>query len=350
MKIAVISFTRTGRRLARRVAHILRKEGHAVHTAVKGAEFSDSVRCSLSEWTKAHFRQQDALVFVGAAGIAVRAVAPYIRSKTKDAAVLVLDEKGNYCIPVLSGHIGGGNELALMIGKRLPAVPVITTATDIQGKWAADVFAVKNNLAIKNMEKAKQISAGLLSGKNVFLSIGTDGIVESGAYPDLLKIGYAEEEENPVRPPDIYVGYDRKDLSEKSLCLIPRAVTAGIGCKKGTDEKAIRSAVENTLKKAGIFKESLEKAASIDLKADEKGLADYCKNSGIPFVTYPAEELLKAEGEFSGSEFVKQVTGVDNVCERSALLASGGRLAVKKQVYDGITVALAVRKWRVRFE
>ncbi len=350
MKIAVISFTRTGRELAEKVACILKKEGHTVHAAVKGAEFPDSVRCSLSEWAEVHFRQQDALVFVGAAGIAVRAVAPYIRSKTKDAAVLVLDEKGNYCIPVLSGHIGGGNELALIIGKWLPAVPVITTATDIQGKWAVDVFAVKNNLVIRDMEKAKQISAGLLSGKNVLLSVGMDGIVESGTCPDLLKIRYAEEEESSVRPPDIYVGYDRKDFLEKSLCLIPRVVTAGIGCKRGTDENAIRFAVESTLKKAGIFRESLEKAASIDLKADEKGLTAFCKSSGIPFVTCHADELLKAEGEFSGSEFVKQVTGVDNVCERSALLASGGRLVVKKQVHDGITVAIAVRKWGIRFE
>ena len=362
MKIAVISFTTEGRRLAGRLTGLLREEGHSVTENVKGAAFAESVPFSVTEWAGRNFKSQDALVFVGAAGIAVRAVSPWIQAKTSDAAVLVLDERGNYCIPLLSGHIGGANELALFISERLPAVPVITTATDIQGKWAADVFAVKNKLLIKDMEKAKQTSAKVLAGKRLLLLTDADEVINGERYADSLDIrrceeikeaGSAEEAGKGVAGErdalDVYIGYAAGKAREEALCLIPRAVTAGIGCRRGTGKEAVCRAVEETLKRAGIFRESLEAAASIDLKKDEQGILDYCKDEGLSFFTYSKEELLAAEGTFTGSEFVEQITGVDNVCERSALVHSGGRLIVKKQVYDGITVALAVRKWSVSF-
>ncbi len=357
MKIAVISFTTEGRRLAGRLTGLLREEGHAVTENVKGAAFAESVPFSVTEWAGRNFKSQDALVFVGAAGIAVRAVSPWIQAKTSDAAVLVLDERGNYCIPLLSGHIGGANELALFISERLPAVPVITTATDIQGKWAADVFAVKNKLVIKDMEKAKQTSAKVLAGRRLLLLTDADEVVNGEQYADSLEIrrsgeikeagaGEGTGERDAL---DVYIGYAAGKAREEALCLIPRAVTAGIGCRRGTGKEAVCRAVEETMKRAGIFKESLEAAASIDLKKDEQGILDYCKDEGLSFFTYSKEELLAAEGTFTGSEFVEQITGVDNVCERSALVHSGGRLIVKKQVYDGITVALAVRRWSVSF-
>lgn len=350
MKIAVVSFTSEGRRLAGRLARLLRREGHAVKEEVKGAAFSDSIHFSVTEWAGRNFKSQDALVFVGAMGIAVRAIAPHIRTKTQDAAVLVLDERGTYCIPVLSGHMGGANELALFISEKLPALPVITTATDIQGKWAADLFAVKNKLVIKDMEKAKQISAKVLAGKRLFLSVDADEVLIGKKYADSLEIRPGAAIRGQETVPDVYIGYDAGKASEETLCLIPRAVTVGLGCRKGIGKEDVCRAVEETLKHAGIFRESLEAAASIDRKKDEQGLINFCKDRDLSFFTYSKEELMAVEGTFSGSEFVQKVTGVDNVCERSALLFSGGRLLVKKQTYDGITVALAVRKWSVNFE
>ena len=165
MKIAMISFTGNGRRLERSLAHELEKEGHQVLQAVKCKELEsdkDAVKCSAREWTGEQFRTRDVLIFIGAVQIAVRLIAPFIGSKTTDPAVLVLDEKGQYCIPILSGHIGGANELAERIAEMAGALPVITTATDIRGKWAIDVFARKNHLYIEDMQKAKQISAKIL--------------------------------------------------------------------------------------------------------------------------------------------------------------------------------------------
>ena len=136
MKIAMISFTGNGRRLERSLAHELEKEGHQVLQAVKCKELEsdkDAVKCSAREWTGEQFRTRDVLIFIGAVQIAVRLIASFIGSKTTDPAVLVLDEKGQYCIPILSGHIGGANEMAERIAEMAGALPVITTATDIRG-------------------------------------------------------------------------------------------------------------------------------------------------------------------------------------------------------------------------
>ena len=132
MKIAMISFTGNGRRLERSLAHELEKEGHQVLQAVKCKELEsdkDAVKCSAREWTGEQFRTRDVLIFIGAVQIAVRLIASFIGSKTTDPAVLVLDEKGQYCIPILSGHIGGANEMAERIAEMAGALPVITTAT-----------------------------------------------------------------------------------------------------------------------------------------------------------------------------------------------------------------------------
>lgn len=347
MKTAILSFTKSGYRLSEKIAEILRREGQEVLLAVKCKGVPETLTCPAAAWVRRQFQEQDAIVFVGAAGIAVRLIAPYVYSKTTDPAILVIDEKGDYCIPLLSGHIGGANELALLLSREIQAVPVITTATDIRGKWAVDVFAKKNGLYMESMEKAKRISAKLLEGKTVTVRIeGKAGTVQ-GKIPECIEI----EDTVRNRIPDINVGIYRFCESPQSLCLIPRAVCVGIGCRKGTPEEVIEKAVSGILESEGIWSQSIEKIASIDLKSKEEGILGYCGKCGLRFETYSAEELKGVGGTFSASEFVEKTTGVDNVCERSAVKGSaGGRLLVKKQVYEGVTVAVAVRKWSVCFE
>ena len=344
MKIAMISFTGNGRRLERSLAHELEKEGHQVLQAVKCKELEsdkDAVKCSAREWTGEQFRTRDVLIFIGAVQIAVRLIASFIGSKTTDPAVLVLDEKGQYCIPILSGHIGGANEMAERIAEMAGALPVITTATDIRGKWAIDVFARKNHLYIEDMQKAKQISAKILEGKTVVAAIesGRDSI--EGTVPEEVKI-VQETYENP----DIYIGIYERKLSSHVLRLIPQRITVGIGCRRGTSAEQIEQLVDKILKESHINKKSIGRIASIDLKKDEEGLLTFCN---IEPEFYPAEELKKVEGEFSVSTFVKKVTGVDNVCERSAVY-TGGTLRIRKQAENGVTAAFAWDNWRVKFE
>lgn len=344
MKIAVISFTRNGKCLADHITELL-KVDHEVINAVKCSSVSSSIGESLSEWTGKMFQSRDALVFVGAVQIAVRAIAPYVRSKKTDPAVLVFDEKGTYGIPVLSGHLGGANELAMSICAGIQARPVVTTATDLQGRWAVDVFARKNGLVIREMERARQISAAVLEGRKITIAADDWTRRVEGVLPEDV----VRYEDTPGAEPDIRIGILEQE--RQTLHLIPRAVIAGIGCKKGVSAAQIEEAVDLACSRAGVCRESIYKVASIDLKAREQGLLEYCDKYRLERSFYSAEELGRVPGIYSGSEFVACVTGVDNVCERSAVLASGGgRLIAEKLARNGVTVALAQKDWRVRFE
>ena len=136
----------------------------------------------------------------------------------------------------------------------------------------------------------------------------------------------------------------------RTLHLYPPIVTLGIGCRKGTDARLLEEAVLDVLQTNHISMRSVEQAASIDLKAEEPAIIRFCEKYRLPFQTFSAEELKEAKGEFTPSDFVQHVTGVDNVCERSAVLGSGGgRLVQKKKAGNGITLALAVKDWSVDF-
>ena len=251
--------------------------------------------------------------------------------------------------------------MAELIGSRIQAEPVITTATDIRGKWAVDVFASKNGLLIQDLKKIKKISARLLEEQKVSIDfqdtdIGEDQRVAwiremKACYPKDIVLWEEYTGEEKIDEPDISVGIRYHPEWMNTLYLIPRTVVAGIGCKKGTSASQIADMINGILKKERIFEESLCCVASIDLKAEELGLHEYCSAYDLPLQIFSAEELQKVEGEFQSSDFVKKVTGVDNVCERSALSAGGqSRLLIRKQMGKGVTAAFAVKEWRIRFE
>lgn len=349
MRIAVISFTRKGKELADKIAGCLSAEGYEASADIKCNGVSGSISESLGEWTGRMFLNCRALIYVGAAGIAVRAIAPYVASKTSDPAVLVVDEKGSYCIPILSGHIGGANELAALLARKIGAAPVITTATDIHDLWAVDKFAADNRLWIEDMAKAKRISARLLAGEEIIVKCDCEGERIKGTIPRGIKLLDAESQNK--KAPDVYIGIRKNPQWKHTLYLVPRVAVLGIGCRKGTDLVNIEKAIADTLDREGIFQSSLCKLASIDIKAKEEGILAYCEKHCLELETYSAKELMEAEGEFNGSAFVKRTTGVDNVCERSAVYASdNGALAVAKQIEDGVTVAIAQKEWRITFE
>ena len=260
MKAAVISFTKTGYELGRKIRDWLQEQGYEAEAAVKCRDLEESIPESLDQWTREWFAEVDALVYVGAAGIAVRAIAPYVQAKTLDPAVLVIDEQGAYCIPLLSGHLGGANELALALAAAFGMEPVVTTATDRNGKWAVDVFAKKNGLLIRDMEKAKRISADLLAGKEIRIKM------EDGKE--------AQEE------PDVYIGLLEHPGWRRALYLIPRAGVLGIGCRKGVSAEQIEEAVAETLEDFHVCPECIGAVATIDRKAKEPGLFGILQEKG----------------------------------------------------------------------
>ena len=342
MTIWLLSYTARGRALAARVADFLKSEGHGCRTFAlpKFAEAGDeTLTRSAPEWAGEGFRQADALIFVCASGIAVRAVAPHVRDKRRDPAVLVLDEGGTFVIPLLSGHLGGANALAVALAGRLSATPVLTTATDVNGLFAVDVFAKENGLYIEDMALCKAVSAALLAGEKVGFRADppVTGPLPKGLTAEAADLG-------------IYVSTANDRPFPRTLRLIPRRYTAGLGCRRGKSAEELESFLVVNLNSCGVGLPELKALASIDIKRDEPGLVALGEKLGLPFVTYSAEELKAAPGEFTPSSFVQEVTGVDSVCERAAVLSSGGALVVRKIAENGMTFALAKKEEAIRFE
>ena len=339
MRAAVISITEKGRVLS---AEIAEKDvfPEAERFCFQRHSDRDSRSFeSLSELVSEVFDKYDALVFVCACGIAVRAVAPYLYSKTTDPAVIVIDDCGRFVIPVLSGHIGGANAIAERLAGAVGAQAAITTATDTGGHFSPDSFATANRLIITDMSAAKEIAAAVLDGEKT-------GFVSEYEYinlPDELST------DTGCRT-GIYIGCDDCEPFPVTLRLVPKNIVLGIGCKRGSECGTIESAVFAALETAGIVFERVCRIATIDLKADEAGLLGFCEKYGLKLTAYSAQELMETYGEFTKSDFVKSVTGVDNVCERSAVRCSGGHLILCKTASDGVTVAAAEEPVILDFE
>lgn len=324
MGIYAIAFTDKGMELGGRLSSVTDGE-----IQLRRCEDSE-----LYKWTGEHFVSGGVIIFIGAVGIAVRAVAPFLNRKALDPAVLVIDEEGRFVIPLLSGHIGGANSLAVALADYLGAAAVITTATDLQNVFSVDTWAVNAGLKIANPEKIKHVSAKLLRGESVaFSSVFPIG----GELPEGL---VCVPDDTPC---DFTISY-LSGVAENTLHLVPPVLTLGIGCKKDTSVDALTAAYAQFIEDCGCHKLAVCRICSIDLKENEQGLLDFAAAQKLPVSFFSAEELKQVSGSFSSSEFVEETTGVDNVCERAAVLGSGGTLLVRKTVLDGITMAIAVKE------
>lgn len=348
----MICFTERGAWVCRRLFHKLKETGEECEAIIpkrflreewKKEGLKEREEEFLSQWTGKMFAEKRAMIFVSATGIAVRAIAPWIRDKMTDPPVVTVDEGAQFVIPLLSGHVGGANELARHIADWLEAVPVITTATDVNGKFAVDLFASAYHMTITDRKEAKNISAAVLEGKQI------------GVFSDLpikkLPDGFVMDrwcEENiciTVKDPS----FPGKKASY--LRLVPRAVVLGVGCRRGTDPEFMKEKVFALLKEHGIDPAAVKAIASVDVKQDEPAVLDLkqlfdgeCLHQPCEQRFYTPEQLNQVPGDFKESAFVKKQIGVGNVCERSAC-AAGGKLLVEKQAGDGITLAAAL-EWQ----
>ena len=336
MRLAVFAFTRRGCGTARRAILALTPEQCRCFAPEKfGQEDFEHYVPPLAAFVGKQFQWADVLLFIGSTGMAVRGIAPWVQSKKTDPAVLVMDEEGKFVISLLSGHIGGGNRLCRMLSERLGSIPVITTATDVNRKFSVDEWASRQHLAIDGMKEAKLVSAAILEED---IPLYSDFPVSS-PLPAGVKWGTAGNL-------GIYIGWRDVSPFGTTLRLIPKCLNLGIGCRRGTPEEKIAQAVQRVL--SGIPLESILKVVSIDLKKDEPGLLAFCEKRGLPLVFYSAEELNRVPGAFPPSERVKQVTGVDNVCQRATML-DGKKCIIEKTAMDGVTVALAETEWEAVF-
>lgn len=330
MNIAVISLTERGRLLSLRIRDIL----HGCHEVkrycfIKHSDDEADIFESIHDLTAELFDSTDALVFICACGIAVRACAPHIKSKISDPAVIAADENGRYVVPVLSGHIGGANRLSEVIAEGIGAEAVITTATDSGKLFSPDSFAAANGLIINDIKAAKEVASALVNGEKAgfFTEYAHSSLPKELTESGNVNTGIAVAADADIKPFPV------------TLNLVPRNIVVGIGCKRGTSSQAIEAAVKSVFTDGDFSR--ICAVATIDVKSDEQGLLDFCKVYGFPLFTYSAEELMTAEGDFESSGFVMKTVGTDNVCERSAVLCSGGELIIRKKSCGGITVAAA---------
>ena len=321
MQVRIISFTDKGYALGKTIASAITE--HQAETVPRGTP--------LSTVCAAAFENREALCFIGAMGIAVRSVAPYLKDKLTDPPVIVTDEAGRYVIPVLSGHIGGANELACTIAAAIGAEPVLTTATDVSGAFSADLFARENGLRIVNREGIAKVASSSLAGKPVTICIKD--------YPPQEHVSVLITDDSDSDSLNQW-----KSVSD--IVLSPRKYAVGIGCRRGKSFPEIKEFAEEIISEHNIDPADIGAIATIDIKKDEPGLIRLSEYWRVPLITFDASLLSGMKGDFESSERVREAVGVDNVCERSAAAAAGVnyKLVVKKTVRSGITIAVAARE------
>ncbi len=309
-ELAVAAFSEKGRELAKSLEPYFTKIVYYLN--------------DIKQFSETQFKQRRPLLFIGAAGIAVRSIAGCISDKLKDIPVLVMDERGKHVIPVLSGHMGGANELAEYIAGKTGAIPVLTTGTDVNGSFAADIFAKKNYLKIKDRKDIERANSKSLRGETVRIKITGKTKLPEG---------------------DGYIFTD----TDEDIELTPKRFAVGMGCKKGKNFEDLNDLYERILRECGIDKEDVAAIVSAKVKEEEAGLIRLAQYHAVNFETYPSEELEKLEGRFSASGFVKEKTGTDNVCERAAVYFCSKickdeyKLILKKYAENGMTIAIAER-------
>lgn len=281
------------------------------------------------------FADYKAIIYVMAMGIIVRDIAPWLRHKSVDPAVLCYSVDGHYIIPVVSGHLGGANDLALTIADATGAVPVITTASDLLGKSAVDMMAKGHNLAITSYKGAKNLTAMLINGERVC-------VYSDGAMTGTIEGMAIEQTMDEGADGLIYIGYKKRlDFQKPSVRLVPRKLVLGMGCRKGVAYEGLWAFLNRVLEEQNIDSQGIVKLASIDLKAEEAGLMALAKKLKVPFITYSSGALAEVAEAFDTSAFVKKITGVGAVAMPSGYLASGkGRCLIEKVAEAGMTLCL----------
>lgn len=337
--IALWAVTRGGMVLAQKIAELLQGSDRFFPEALGGRVGAGHRFSSLKKAVHDHFHGYPAHIFIMSSGIVVRMIAPLIKDKTRDPAVLVVDEMGRHVISLLSGHIGGANRLTTEVAGLIGADPVITTATDLHGVPAVDVLATEKKLRIENPGAIKYVSQAVISGESIV--VHDPYRLMTADLGDVAVVPYREDRATHDGP-GLYIDDICHDLPEKMLILRPSSLVAGIGCNRNTGLEEIKAFLLEVLVRFKLARGSLNRLASIDLKADEAGLVALGEDLGLPIKFFTREALNSVKSIQNPSAVVEKHVGVKSVCEAAAILgASQGRLIVPKQNTPDVTVAIA---------
>jgi cobalt-precorrin 5A hydrolase len=366
MTISIFCVTENGLKIAEKLAWGLGSSD--IYT------LADVRKRGLPRLVKRAFSESDGLIFIMAAGIVVRTIAPLINGKEIDPAVVVVDEKGRHAISLLSGHLGGANELAQRVAELIGARPVITTATDANGLPCIEDIARKFNCVIENIKGIKHVNSAIVNGGSVaFVDNDTNRLraVEetlcqevssnhslansgkdkarrkaTGKGPHYRFFGFLSQAIK-VRN-DAVVVISNKLLSKPRLptpnflLLRPKDIVVGIGCDRGVRMIEVKDAFDSVLEKWDVSPLSVRNLTSIDVKTNERGLLAFARRYKLNIVFYSKDELAEMPLPSGASAFVMDKVGVGGVCEPAALRsAHTKKIWIKKQKTGRVTVAVA---------
>lgn len=342
MRLAIITLTAGGVRYALKLKNYYPEA--SIYSLKKHLEVGiHEIQPSLKGLVGELFKTQDAILFIMATGIVVRTIAPFIKHKTIDPAIMVMDEKGEFVISLLSGHIGKANEWAIEIASHLRALPVITTATDVNNKMAVDILADQLECAIDDFNLAKDVTVHILENKKV--GVCSETSINFKLKPPLVKLDSIQDVEYLDKKgiESIIIITKEKPKVQKLpyVWLIPKDIVVGIGCKRGKTKEELLNALLELFTGHHLNLKRICKIVSIDIKQDEVGLIELAKSLSVPFECIPKEAIIKIENQFEGSNFVKETLGVKAVSEPCGYLGSGrGNCLVPVQKLNGITLSL----------
>ena len=342
-KTAIYALTPRGARLGRTLAGKLNGDLFLPDRLadVHGAIAFDG----LLEGVAKRFSLYSRHIFIAAAGIVVRAIAPHLKRKDQDPAVIVLDQKGEYVVSLVSGHLGGANELARKVAQLIGGKAVITTATDTAGVPAIDVLAKERNLCIANLKAVKSINMALLEGKPVQVFDPEDRLGLKHREQAMFAMAWINDEDQWINEhPGVWVTWKSKkaDAEMNRLILHPKCLVAGVGCNRGTKAREILNLIKNTFQDQRLSLESLQCFSTIEAKKHEQGLLDAAEELNVALMFFGKSDLISIKAPHPSS-VVRKHMGVSSVCEATALLKSGkGRLLVPKTKSQNATLAVAL--------
>lgn len=297
------------------------------------------------------FSESDALVFISAAGIAVRAIAPHVRDKSTDPAVVVVDDGAGYAISLLSGHLGGANELARAIASATGATAVVTTATDAMGLPSAEDVAAGVDGAIEDTGSIKAVNSAIIRGMPVAVVDG-DGTrlarlgKEFGPGGVFTFHGRVEDVDGEAGAVILVSPFTdicpSPGMEDRTMVVRPRGFVLGVGCRRGVTVDEVARAFDEAVGSSGISPLSVRNLATIDIKSDEEGLVGFARSRGLDISFYPAPELAGISPPSGASKAVEAATGAGGVSEPAAMISAGADTVwMRKKIIGRVTVAVA---------
>ena len=344
-RIAIWAITPNGLRLARKIdtalpgstrflsRRLCQKDVDSCCPSSSGSvRYFDELKGTLAY----EFNNFDVHIFIFATGIAVRMISPLLKSKLVDPAVVVVDEKGYHAISLVSGHIGGANEITWRLANKINAIPVITTATDVNHLPSIDLIAVNNNLHIENPGAIKYVNMKILKGIPLKIFDPEQRIVH------LLPRDLIDQKEDSSDASDIVCSWKIGEVSRETLILRPKILSLGIGCNRGTPFEDIKLFLTQMAEQENFSLLSVNWIGTTEVKSDETGILQLGTDLGLDIIFYSKDQLNSVESIENPSKMAEKYLGVRSVCEAAAILATqNGQLIMPKQKTKDVTLAVA---------